>query len=68
MFIGHSGWGPGQLEQELAQGAWLTVPATLEQVFDERPDLWRRILQTISGPLLAAMLKLKHVPSDPRLN
>jgi putative transcriptional regulator len=27
MFLGHAGWGPGQLELEIAQAAW--VPATL---------------------------------------
>lgn len=32
--LGYAGWGAGQLEQELAQNAWLTVPARPEIVFD----------------------------------
>lgn len=32
--IGYAGWGPGQLEAELAQNAWLTCDANMELVFD----------------------------------
>lgn len=28
LLLGYAGWGAGQLEQELADNAWLTVPAT----------------------------------------
>lgn len=31
--LGYAGWGPGQLEQEIAQNGWLTVDATAELVF-----------------------------------
>ena len=36
--LGYAGWSPGQLEQELAQNAWLTVPADLSIVFDIPPE------------------------------
>ena len=32
--LGYPGWGAGQLEHELAQNAWLTVPASAHILFD----------------------------------
>lgn len=36
--LGYSGWGPGQLEDEIARNAWLTVPATAGLIFDTPVD------------------------------
>ncbi len=68
LFVGHAGWGPGQLEAELAQGAWRPVPAAVALVFDDLPDLWQRLWQSLPNPGLASLLHLKHVPPDPSLN
>lgn len=36
--LGYSGWTQGQLEQELAQNAWLSVPASAHILFDLPPE------------------------------
>ena len=33
MLLGYSGWGPGQLEAEIVNNGWLSVPATTELLF-----------------------------------
>jgi putative transcriptional regulator len=68
VFIGHAGWGPGQLESEIEEGAWRTTSATLADVFDDADDLWQRLLQRADASSLPAMLGIKHVPLDPSLN
>lgn len=37
--LGYAGWSAGQLEQELADNAWLSGPASREILFDTAPDL-----------------------------
>ncbi len=32
--LGYAGWGAGQLEQEIAENAWLTVPSDTKILFD----------------------------------
>jgi putative transcriptional regulator len=43
--LGYAGWAPGQLERELADGAWIVVPADEALLFDAPADgKWRRAL------------------------
>ena len=47
---GYSGWGAGQLEQEIQQGAWLQVPASWDLVFNtDWRDMWSRASGQISS-------------------
>ncbi len=32
--LGYAGWGPGQLEAEIGQNAWMTMPADADLLFD----------------------------------
>ena len=46
--LGYAGWGPGQLDQEIQQNAWLSAPATLDLVFDPDHDTkWRRAFASL---------------------
>jgi putative transcriptional regulator len=36
--LGYAGWAPGQLEHELSQNAWLTVPAQVDLIFNLPPE------------------------------
>ncbi len=43
--LGYAGWGPGQLEGELARGAWVVAAADEALVFDENDEgKWRRAM------------------------
>ena len=68
IFVGHAGWGPGQLEAEIQQHAWSIIPASSEHVFTAADDLWQRLLQALDHLRLGTLLKIKHVPPDPTLN
>lgn len=63
--VGYSGWGPGQLEGELEQGGWLTLPATKEHVFADIDGLWEKLLRIAR---LSKYVKPELIPDDPRVN
>jgi putative transcriptional regulator len=68
LFVGHSGWGGGQLENEIQHGAWLTTPATTEYIFFDEDLLWVKLIRQIGSDTLCSLLKIKNVPDDPSLN
>jgi putative transcriptional regulator len=50
--FGYSGWGPGQLESELAQHGWFTTPADPKLIFDDdREKVWQEALARRTRPL-----------------
>jgi len=65
VFAGYSGWGPGQLEAEMAVGSWILEPAREDDVFTDAPDLlWSRVLER-KGP---EYRQLSRMPYDPSMN
>ena len=65
VFAGYAGWGPGQLEGELAVDAWLILEARPEDVLCDEPNtLWRRVLARQGGDLAL----LSYCPPDPSSN
>lgn len=47
IFFGYAGWGPGQLESELAQNAWLTAPVDPHLMFsDNLESVWERVIRS----------------------
>jgi putative transcriptional regulator len=68
VFIGHSGWGAGQLEDELRRGDWRVLPATAEHVFSTADDLWENVLRQIGHSLLKSIFKMDELPPDPTVN
>ena len=69
IFAGYAGWGPGQLEGELRDGAWYVVPADSSgaylDAFSAEPDrLWRAVLRRQGGDLAMVSTYL----DDPSLN
>jgi putative transcriptional regulator len=64
-FAGYAGWGPGQLEGEIAEEAWFTVRPLPEDLLADDPDeLWSAVLARKGGwhRVVARM------PTDPSLN
>jgi len=65
VFVGYAGWGPGQLESELAEQAWFVVPAAASDPFSDRPEeLWRVVLRRQRG----RVAMFAHYPADPETN
>jgi len=48
VLLGYAGWGPGQLENELTEGAWLLAPVSREVVFDvDRTVMWEHVVRSL---------------------
>jgi putative transcriptional regulator len=64
-FIGHAGWGPGQLDGELERGDWILEPATIADAFSAEPrGLWSEVLTRKGG----SYALIARMPPDPSMN
>ena len=51
--LGYAGWSPGQLEQELAQNSWLTLPADSDIIFSN----WAKVLAVLTVSVRSMRLR-----------
>jgi putative transcriptional regulator len=64
-FIGHAGWGPGQLDSEIERGDWIVEPARRADAFSASPaDLWSQVLTRKGG----SYALVARTPPDPSMN
>jgi putative transcriptional regulator len=64
-FVGHAGWGPGQLDAELERDDWILESATLQDAFTgDAPELWSSVLTRKGG----SYALVARMPADPSSN
>ncbi len=64
-FVGHAGWGPGQLDDEVERGDWILEPAQREDAFTATPrELWEAVLTRKGG----SYALVARMPPDPSVN
>lgn len=65
MFIGYTGWGPNQLNEELAQKTWIVMrPPTEETILTPSDEtLWKDLIKSLGGKY-AKMAEYPANPSD----
>ncbi|MFC3614683.1 YqgE/AlgH family protein [Lutimaribacter marinistellae] len=61
MMLGYSGWGPGQLEEEIAANGWLTADASSDLVFGQPDaDKWEAALGSLGVDPLTLSASAGH--------
>jgi putative transcriptional regulator len=63
-FIGYSGWGAGQLENELKRNSWIISKTNTENIMQTNKEYWRDELKKMGGDYKV----MANYPIDPRLN
>ncbi len=66
-FMGYSGWGKGQLMEEIKENSWIVIkPEDNKLIFEDESaeDMWRSILEDMGG----RFSMYSKYPEDPRLN
>lgn len=60
--LGYAGWGPGQLAEEMAEGAWLFSPATAELALKVEPrDQWVTVIKSLGiDPMMLVPSSVKQ--------
>jgi putative transcriptional regulator len=69
VYFGYAGWGPGQLDAEIARHDWLVLSGDADAVFDASPsEVWPRLIHHESDRVASLGLTTPHLrPRIPRL-
>jgi len=61
-FVGYAGWGPQQLDGELARGDWHVAAGRAQAIFDDAPgDLWQRVVMEFEGIQVRRRARVLHL-------
>ncbi len=64
-FLGHAGWGPGQLDEELEREDWIVAALETEDAFADEPEtMWSAVLRRLGG----SFALVARMPVDPSVN
>lgn len=65
LFVGYAGWGPGQLEKEVQDGAWLVAAYNEKLIFETDANIaWRESIKHLGRDFQHLM----NLPVNPQLN
>lgn len=65
LFAGYSGWGAGQLQEELDEDSWIVTMGKPDYLFETSPDqLWQHVLKDMGG----RFQMMANFPESPLLN
>jgi putative transcriptional regulator len=65
VYAGHAGWGPGQLDAEIEEEAWIVEAPVRDELFSDEPEgLWSAVLRRMGREFAL----LSTMPPDPSLN
>ncbi|TWT89399.1 YqgE/AlgH family protein [Neorhodopirellula pilleata] len=62
--VGYSGWGAGQLDDELEAGGWLVTPAEAESIFGNEDDVWEKLVKRCGHAILKDLRPDLAMPAE----
>lgn len=64
LFLGYSGWEPGQLEEELKDNSWLVSDIPQNLVMEPKNNLWLQMVKKVGGKYIV----WENFPKNPSFN
>jgi putative transcriptional regulator len=64
-FVGYSGWGAGQIENEMETESWVIVESDAATIFNSKETLWAKLN---TRRFVGDWVDPEHLPDDPSIN